>query len=70
MIQKQINFLDQFKRDMMCTPQEQLVVGAKYKNGNHMLTAHDLTQEQWIDFVAMNDKKGLWQEADRYLKNL
>ena len=68
MTNKQIELLDKFQQDMLCSPLDRVVVGSKYKNGNDVLTAHDLSSDLWNDLLMINDSQDLWQQVDRYLQ--
>lgn len=70
MTKKQTDLLDRFHQDMLCSPFDKVLIGARYKNGNDVLTAHDLSSDMWIDLVQINDCQDLWKLADNYLQKL
>ena len=70
MNQKQIEFLNRIENELRNSPSEKILQGTKYKNGLDSLDAHSLTQYQWIEFVSLGDKDGLWNMADNYLQSL
>ena len=70
MTEKQKILLNKFNQVMLSSPEEKILLGSKYKNGNASLTAHDLNPELWTELVQLGDTPDLWQQADRYLQKL
>jgi hypothetical protein len=67
MTKKQIDFLDNFHSNLLNPEQDKFLTGTKYKNGNQVLDAHDLSPDQWVELVSLNDYPGLWNDASKYL---
>ena len=70
MTKKQTDFLEKFNNGLLNSQEDKFLTGAKYKNGNQTLDAHDLSHEQWMELVIMHDHNSLWQEAIDFLRKL
>ena len=67
MTNKQIEFLDKINEDQLNSESDKFLTGTKYKNGNATIDAHDLSQEQWMELVSMDDYPGLWHDVSMHL---
>ena len=65
---KQIAFLKEFKKEMRTSKNDSFLIESRYKNGNNVLSIHDIPIEKWTDLAALDDSDDLWEEADKYLK--
>ena len=71
MTQKQIDYLNKIHQEMLSSPEDKFLTGAKYKNGKQYLDAHDLSFDQWTEFCLLgNQDQDLWTAASNYLSNL
>jgi hypothetical protein len=70
MTAKQVDLLNQINSSLLNNQEDRFLTGTKYKNGNQSLDAHDLSQDQWMELVSMQDYPDLWNDASKYMNSL